>query len=121
MTDKPRTYAFDFDGVIAQYDGFKGHDHFGEPIPATVEAIRTLKARGHKILIYSTRTNDSLKSYCEAHDIPVDYYNENPEVHTGSPKPVAYLYIDDRAVRYDGQSADQLLEEIESFEVYWKK
>ena len=121
MTDKPRTYAFDFDGVIAQYDGFKGHDHSGEPIPATVEAIRTLKRRGHKILIYSTRTSDSLKTYCETHGIPVDYYNENPEVSTGSPKPVAYLYIDDRAVRYDGQSAEQLLEDIESFEVYWKK
>ncbi len=121
MSNNSRTYAFDFDGVIAHYNGFKGHDHFGKPILATVEAIRTLKNRGHKILIYSTRTNESLKNYCETHDIPVDYYNENPEVDTGSPKPVAYLYIDDRAVRYVGQSTEALLDEIDSFEVYWKQ
>ena len=121
MTNKSRIYAFDFDGVIAHYDGFKGHDHFGDPISATVDAIRVLKSRGHKILIYSTRSKSSLQEYCSSHDIPVDYYNENLEVNTGSPKPVAYLYIDDRAIRYDGQSSDQLLEEIDAFEVYWKK
>ncbi len=121
MEEKPRTYAFDFDGVIAEYDGFKGHDHFGKPIEATVEVIRVLKNKGHKILIYSTRSAESLQAYCSEHNIPVDYYNENPEVQTGSPKPVAYLYIDDRSIRYDGQSADQLLEQIESFEVYWKR
>ncbi len=121
MKEKSQTYAFDFDGVIAEYDGFKGHDHFGNPIEATVEVIKTLKNQGHKILIYSTRSAESLSKYCTQHSIPVDYYNENPEVRTDSPKPVAYLYIDDRSIRFDGQSADQLLEEIDSFKVYWKK
>ena len=121
MTDKPRTYAFDFDGVIARNDGFKGHEHANEPIPETVEAIRNLKAKGHKILIYSTRSSDFLRNYCDNHDIPIDYYNENPD--TPAPnmgKPVAYVYIDDRAIRYTGQSAQELVNEIENFRAYWK-
>ena len=27
-----KTICVDFDGVIAQYDGFKGNDIFGDPI-----------------------------------------------------------------------------------------
>ncbi|MBI2798471.1 hypothetical protein HYX70_04230 [Candidatus Saccharibacteria bacterium] len=115
-------YAFDFDGVIAKYDGFKGKDVAGEPVPEVVEAIRELKKRGHKIIVYgSTRDNDFLKSYCEQHDIPVDYFNENPEVpNSDGRKPVARVYIDDRGLTYKGQSVQELVEEIENFEPYWK-
>lgn len=124
MADKRSSnYAFDFDGVIAQYSGYKGKDHAGPPVTEVVEAIRELKARGHKIIVYgSTRDNDFLKEYCEKHDIPIDYFNENPEVAPGNGrKPVARVYIDDRAVTYKGQSSKQLVDEIESFEPYWKK
>lgn len=115
-------YAFDFDGVIAQYDGYRGKDHAGPPVKEVVEAIRELKKRGHKIIVYgSTRDNGFLKSYCEKYDIPIDYFNENPEVAPGSDrKPVARVYIDDRAVTYKGQSSQQLVDEIENFEPYWK-
>ncbi len=122
MNAKSKSYAFDFDGVIAEYDGFKGHEHTGEPIRASVEAIRTLKVQGHKILIYSTRSSQSLQRYCETHQIPVDYYNENPEVDSANKgKPAANIYIDDRALRFNGQTTGELLREIEEFEVYWKK
>jgi hypothetical protein len=33
---KVRLYAFDFDGVIAEYDGFKGDKNFGKPIEAVL-------------------------------------------------------------------------------------
>lgn len=124
MADKRSSkYAFDFDGVIAQYSGYKGKGHAGPPVTEVVEAIRELKRRGHKIIVYgSTRDNDFLNAYCEKHDIPIDYFNENPEVAPGSErKPVARVYIDDRAVTYKGQSSKELVDEIETFEPYWKK
>jgi len=49
---KIRTYAFDFDGTITDYDGnFKGHEIVDEPRPEVIKAIRLLKNQGHKILI----------------------------------------------------------------------
>lgn len=119
---KNRSYAFDFDGVIAQYEGFKGKDHLGEPNMPVVEAIRKIKSLGHKIIIYSTRGNDQLQKYCEKHNIPVDYYNHNPEVTGENPhKPIAYAYVDDRAICYRQQSSDELVEQILNFKAYWQE
>ena len=119
---KIHTYAFDFDGVIAQYDGFKGANHAEKPIKEVVKAIRILKKQGHKILIYSTRGNRFLKKYCQDYNIPIDYFNINPEQGgENKNKPVAYAYIDDRAVNYHAQSAEKLVKELNNFEVYWKK
>ncbi|MFA5000839.1 MAG: hypothetical protein WC531_01260 [Candidatus Paceibacterota bacterium] len=119
---KVHLYAFDFDGVIAQYDGFKGTDHFGPPIESVVKAIRILKEQGHKIIIYSTRGEEMLKKYCSDNDIPVDYINKNPEKEGENPgKPIAYVYVDDRAVCYRGQTAEELVEEILKFKVHWQE
>lgn len=121
-TKKTRSYAFDFDGVIGEYDGFKGPDHFGKPIEAVVGAIRTLKDQGHKIIIYSTRGEEMLKKYCLDNNIPVDYFNRNPELEGENPgKPIAYVYVDDRTVCYRGQSTEELVNEILKFKAYWQK
>ncbi len=120
---KKRTFAFDFDGVLAKYDGiFKGEENLGEPHKEVVDAIRKLKELGHKILIYSTRDSKTLKKYCKKYNIPVDYFNKNPEYKTGNPgKPVASVYIDDRALCYTGQNSKRLLEELKNFRPYYKK
>jgi len=119
---KIRTFAFDFDGVLSEYDGiFKGDENVGEPRSEVVKAIKILKEQGHKILIYSTRSTQVLKNYCKKHKIPVDYFNINPEYGTGNPgKPVASVYVDDRALCYRGQSADELVKELVNFKVYYK-
>ena len=122
QTNKPRPYAFDFDGVIAEYNGFNGHNNSGKPIKEVVEAIKILKQKGHKIIIYSTKGRDMLEKYCSDNEIPFDYINENPEMVGENPgKPVAYVYIDDRSICYKGQSAEKLVEEILEFKAYWQK
>ncbi len=121
-TKKPKTVAFDFDGVISDYHGFAGLNHVGEPISEIVEAIRNLKALGSTIIVCSTRGDGLIREYCNKYSIPVDYINENPLFPdaTGS-KPVAQVYVDDRAVCFRKQSAEALVEEILNFEPYWKK
>ncbi len=120
--NKSRTIAFDFDGVIAKYEGFKGGDHINEPIPAVVDTIKKLKEMGHKILIHSTRGNDFLKKYCEQFSIPVDFINRNPDLEGENPgKPIAFVYVDDRAVLFKGQSSDELVSEIINFKAHWEK
>lgn len=122
LVKKQREYAFDFDGVISEYEGFKGLRHTGTPNMEVVKAIRLLKADGHIIIVHSTKGEDTLKAYCAEHDIPVDYFNRNPAREGENPgKPAAYVYIDDRAVCYRGQSAEQLVNEITNFKAYWQK
>lgn len=120
---KKRTFAFDFDGVLAKYDGiFRGAEHLGEPHKEVVVAIIKLKKSGHKILVYSTRSSKILKDYCKKHAIPVDYFNKNPNYKTGNPgKPVASVYVDDRALCYTGQSSEKLIKELENFKPHITK
>lgn len=117
---KPKTFAFDFDGVVSIYDGvFKGDEHVGPPRPEVVKAIKRLKKLGHTTLIYSTRSTAVLQKYCRKHHIPVDYINHNPKFKTGNPgKPIAHVYVDDRGYRYRGQSAGVLVRGLVSFKVY---
>lgn len=119
---KTQTYAFDFDGTMTKYEKFRGNEVVDEPRPEVIKAIKLLRAQGHKIIIYSTRSNEVLKKWCEKYDVQVDYFNENPEYQPGNPgKPVAYVYVDDRAICYRGQTAEKLVEELNNFEVFYKQ
>ena len=118
---KSRVIAFDFDGVIAQYAGFVAKDHVLPPNENVVSAMRKLRELGHRILVHSTRGDAFLKTYCEKFDIPFDYINRRPDKEGENPgKPIAYVYIDDNSICYMGQSADQLVSEVESFKPYWR-
>jgi phosphoglycolate phosphatase-like HAD superfamily hydrolase len=121
MENKSRVIAFDFDGVIAKYSGFITDDDIQEPVAEVLKAIHLLKEKGHKILIYSTRSDEFLKSYCEKFSIPVDYINRRPDKQGGNPgKPIAYVYVDDRSVLYKGENAEDLVSEITNFKAYWE-
>jgi hypothetical protein len=113
--------AFDFDGVIAQYAGFVAKEHFGEPNGEVVKAMNLLKKEGHRILVHSTRGDAFLRSYCEKFNIPFDYINRRPDKEGENPgKPIAYVYIDDNAVCYRGQKAEDLVKEVDEFKPYWR-
>ncbi len=118
---KGRIIAFDFDGTIAKYNGFVSHHDVQEPIEETIKAMRLLKEKGFRILIYTTRGNEFVKKYCEDFSIPVDFINHNPEMQGENPgKPIAYVYVDDSVIRYTGQSAEALVSEVENFRAHWK-
>jgi hydroxymethylpyrimidine pyrophosphatase-like HAD family hydrolase len=112
-----RTIAVDFDGVIADYDGWKGTGVLGEPRRDVVEALRGLRAEGWKIVIHTTRGEDEVESYLERHAIPHDEINRNSDYQTKGVKPVADVYWDDRAVRYSGNAVKDL-EAIRSFRTW---
>jgi len=119
---KPRIVAFDFDGVIASYNGFIAKDNVKEPHVEVLKAIETLKKRGYKILIHSTRGDKFLQKYCEEFSIPFDYINRHLDHEGENPgKPIAFVYVDDRAVCYKGQTSEELVSEIINFKPYWQK
>ena len=60
--------------------------------------------------------------YCEKFSVPFDYINRRPDLEGENPgKPIAFVYVDDRAICYRGQTAADLLSEIERFKPYWQK
>jgi hypothetical protein len=99
------TVAVDLDGTLAEYDGWQGEDHIGAPRPGAREAMQQLRNAGCRIVVFTCRGNvPVVKQWLDAHDIPYDYVNVNPDQVPGtSGKVQADVYIDDRAV--DGRAS----------------
>lgn len=47
----------DLDGTLAHYDGWKGADHIGPPIPAMVERVQRWRAEGREVRIFTARVS----------------------------------------------------------------
>ena|ERR1700678_4666827 len=54
-SDQQPTIAVDFDGVIANYDGWTETSRIGAPREDVVEALTVLRGEGWKIVVYSCR------------------------------------------------------------------
>lgn len=100
--DHPFTVAVDFDGVISQYDGYRGRGVFGDPMPGVKQALDMFKRLGCLVIIFTTRDeNESITEYLKSHEIWFDFINKNPYQYAGtSGKVMADVYIDDRAIRF---------------------
>lgn len=48
----------DLDGTLAVYDGWRGEDHIGEPIPAMLERVKAWLAAGIEVRIVTARAFD---------------------------------------------------------------
>jgi hypothetical protein len=119
------TVAIDFDGVLHRYSrGWLDGSIYDEPVPGSKEALGAMKAKGWKIYIFSTRSNklyhkgedklqeEAMKIWLEQHEIPYDrIWNFG--------KPMADVYIDDRALTFRGQW-EQTLQEADGF-VPWNR
>lgn len=97
----------DFDDTIAK----EGPDHqMGELMPGAKETIKKLRDKGFKIIIDSVRANEEkgkkdIEEYLKKHDVEVDGFYEGE-------KPLAFRYIDDRAIEFNG-TWDGILEKVE--------
>lgn len=108
-----KTVVFDFDGVIHSYSsGWQGLTNIPDPpVPGIKEAINEIRESGYEVVIVSTRTADidgymAVREWLEEHGIEVD--------RVCSEKPPAIVYIDDRAICFDGRP-EGLLDKIQEF------
>lgn len=51
-----KSFAIDFDGTLATYNGWKGALHLGEPHKGAVEFVNKALAQGHEIVLHTCRT-----------------------------------------------------------------
>ena len=113
-----QTVVFDFDGVIHSYtSGWKGAEIIPDPpVEGIKEAIDDIRKAGYEVIVVSTRCSTyvgelAIRKYLTDNGIIVD----DVKAH----KPPAIVYIDDRAICFDGK-ADTLLDKIKKFEP-WNK
>ena len=104
VAEHQRTACIDFDGPLADYSqGFLGVDKFGPPVDGAAEGMHELKDAGWKLIIHTTRPDTPvLRAYLADNGIPFDEINTNSEQPEGANpgKPIADIYLDDRAVRF---------------------
>ena len=114
-----QTIVFDFDGVIHSYvSGWQGVDIISDkPVDGIKDVIDSLRSKGYEVVIVSTRTAttegaNAIKAWLNRYDITVD--------NILATKPPALVYVDDRAITFDGRT-DNLCEKIQNFESWLEK
>jgi adenylylsulfate kinase len=115
--ERRKTIAVDFDGVIADYNGWAGSDDLGSPRQDVVEALGQLQTEGWKIVVHTTRGAPEVRAYLLRNEIPFEEINQNSDYVCGGQKPVATVYWDDRAIRYSGNALNDL-ERIRNFRTW---
>lgn len=113
MSEHKRTVAVDFDGVLNDYDGWKGEDHFGNPHPSALLFLAHLHA-DYRVSIYTTRKPEGVRAWLEQHGMTA-YVHE-----VTNHKPMALAYIDDRAIRFTGDFG-AVLEQLSDCAPHWEK
>ena len=93
------TIAVDFDGTCVKHR----YPMVGEDVDGAVSVLKELVRKGHKIILYTMRSGDTLDdaiSWFIDNDIELWGINRNPEQYGWSPssKVFADLYIDDAAL-----------------------
>lgn len=92
----PKTVCLDFDGVLADYHGWKGEDTLDPPYPGARDFVDRVLAAGYIVVVHTTRNRNRIYGWLFEYGFPPHIL-----VTTGR-KPKALVYIDDRAHRFDG-------------------
>jgi hypothetical protein len=110
MSSSPKTVAVDFDGVIHKYSqGWKDGTTYDVPMPGARVALQLLIDHGYRVVIFSTRDSIQIRDWfgCHMPEFPTRilsdherFYNDEGIIGISRHKPVAFAYIDDRAIHF---------------------
>jgi len=109
----PKYVCIDLDGTIAHYKEWQGEEIFGDPVEGVQAGLEKLRENGWKIIIYTTRSNQTLiAGYLNQNSIPFDYINFNPDQPKNAigGKPYADAYVDDRGIQFNGNWSETVNE-----------
>jgi hypothetical protein len=125
---KPRV-CVDLDGVIAQYDGWKGFGNIGEPVTGALEFIKKL-SKIADVVVFTTRCSldpgdqagTIVATPAELRTLVVEWLEKYgfpfADVYIGQGKPRAAAFIDDRAIQcrpqHDPEAFEKSLAELRS-------
>jgi len=87
----------DLDGTLARYDGWKGYEHIGEPVPLMMDIVKEHLANGETVKIFTARAADPegippVRAWLEKNDLAgLDITNQKDQNMT--------MLYDDRAAK----------------------
>ena len=103
-----KAICVDVDGTLAEYNGNYTFNQFGLVIENIRSRLCDFKKQGYRIFIQTTRSwaeYEALRNWLKNNDVPCD------EIIMGS-KPIAFAYLDDRAVNPTFQGWEDKLEHL---------
>lgn len=112
------TVVFDFDGVVHSYkSSWLGENIIPDPpVNGIKEVIEDIRKAGYEVVIVSTRCANyrgqvAILEWLKKYDIVVDDVKKE--------KPPAIVYVDDRAICFDGHP-ETLLDKISAFKPWYE-
>lgn len=105
--------AVDFDGVLNTYDGWNGRYDLFEPRRGVSEFLSKLDEK-YDVIIFTRRNPSSVWGWLDEHGLSI-YVR-----HVTNHKPKAFVYIDDRGLKFEGDY-DSILEQVDSFHTHWEQ
>ena len=101
--------CIDFDGVLNNYK-FYDPDNLFDMRPGAYDFIMKLSVI-YRVVILTARDTEKVKEWLKENNIVVDEVT--------NVKPPAVCYVDDRAVRFDG-NFNRALHQVFNFYTYWE-
>lgn len=107
-----KTIAIDLDGVLDEYDGKYDKDNIPNLRIGAKDFVAAL-SKDYNLILFTTREPKKAKKWLIESNLD-EYFTD-----ITNKKPLAYVYIDDRALKFEGDY-NKTLNEIKNFKVYWK-
>jgi hypothetical protein len=107
-----RIVCVDFNGVLDEYQGWRGPAHFDGPRAGAREFLEELTERGYAVFVFTTRYAPDVWRWLR--DNGLDHLVSD----VTDRKPAAHVFVDDRAVCFRGDFASTLAQ-IDDFAAHW--
>lgn len=114
-----KAISIDFDGVLHDYSGgWTGYKPEGGPVPGAVEFTSDLQDQGFQVIVSSCRALTDLgrryiREWLDDNGFRMEF------MHVTAEKPHAEFYIDDRAIRFEGDFK-QVEEQMKTLQPWFK-
>lgn len=103
----------DLNGVLDLYQGWRNAEHWDPPREGAGEFLRSLRDRGFRVIVFTTRYRHDARSWLDRHGL-LPWVDEVTDK-----KPAAHVFVDDRAVCFRGDF-EETLEKVLAFRAHWE-
>jgi hypothetical protein len=95
------------------FDGWKGADYFHPPRPGAEQFLRALGEHNYRVIVFTVRWAEHVEQWLESHGL------RHLVAEVTDKKPAAHVYLDDRAICFQGDF-QQALRQIQDFKAHWE-